>query len=159
MGEQQQQKEKFQGVWANTGEQVSFSREWSTHRFTDQECIDLLAGKEITFRTLSARTGNEYEAKGVLEAQVFEKDGKKFPFIGFKPDFGPKVDASGKPVPPDSWGGHTFTQEEKDTLADGGKVYADDFVSKKSGRTYETTVRFGDSGGTVKVIPSFADDF
>ena len=158
LSEQRQQKEKFEGIWSKTGQQTSFNREWGGHRFTDQECQDLLAGKEIAFSATSAK-GTQYDVYGVLADQVFEKDGKSYPFTGFqKLGFG-KKGADGKPLPPSQWGGHKFTQDELDTLAAGGKVFANDFVSRKTGKNYETTVRFGESGGEHRIIPSFADDF
>lgn len=157
--EQRQQKEKHEGVWSVTGQPTSFNREWGGRRFTEQECQDLLDGKEIEFRATSARTGNEYTAKGKLEAQVFEKEGKQYPFVGFKPDFGPKLDANGKPEAPEQWAGHTFTAEQRQKLTDGEKVFLEGIISKRTKNPYDTTVRFGESGGRFKVIPSFAEDF
>lgn len=157
--EQTQQKEKFQGTWSETGEVVKFSREWSGVRFTDQQCQDLLAGKEIEFEATS-RAGKPYQAKGKLAAQVFKRDdGKEYPFIGFKPDFGPKTDASGKPVPPSSFLGVSFTDEQLKKLADGEKVYAEGFTSKK-GNKFDATVSFGPNpkrGNQVGMIFHFDD--
>lgn len=44
-----QKKEKAEGIWKKTNKQVSFSREWGGHRFTDEEVSMLLEAKEITF--------------------------------------------------------------------------------------------------------------
>ena len=57
--------------------------------FSDQEIADLLADKTIEFQATSKK-GKPYTAKGKLEHQVFEKNGKSFPFVGFKADFGKK---------------------------------------------------------------------
>lgn len=155
LSEQRQQKEKFQGVWAKTGEQVSFNRETRGHRFTDAECVALLAGETISIVAKKNDGSGTYDCHGALAN--LEYNGHKY--VGFDMlGFG-KLSADGKPQPPSSWCGHTFTPEELQTLADGGKVFADDFVSKKSGKKYETTVRFGESGGSHRIIPSFADDF
>lgn len=79
------QKLKHEGIWTKTGKLVSFSREWGGVKFTDAQCADLLAGKEISFKAIS-KAGNEYTATGKLEAQSY--NGNKF--VGFKPDFGKK---------------------------------------------------------------------
>ena len=73
--------EMFEGMWNN--KYVKVKREWSGHRFTDEEVSSLLAGKVIEFETTSKRTGNKYTAKGKLEKQDY--NGKSF--IGFKPEF------------------------------------------------------------------------
>lgn len=155
LSEQVQQKEKFTGTWKKTGQSVTFNREWGGHRFDDAECQRLLNDEEVAFSAVSARTGNPYDVYGKLGEGAFE--GNKY--IGFqKIGFG-KKDASGNPLPPSKWGGRTFSQEEQDKLAAGEKVFADNFVSKRSGKNYETTVRFGEVGGEWKMIPAFSDDF
>lgn len=155
LSEQVQQKEKFTGTWKKTGQSVTFNREWGGHRFDDAECQRLLNDEEVAFSAVSARTGNPYDVYGKLGEGSFE--GNKY--IGFqKLGFG-KKDSSGNPLPPSKWGGRTFSQEEQDKLAAGEKVFAKDFVSKKSGRNYETTVRFGEVNGEWKMIPAFSDDF
>lgn len=150
-------KEKVEGVWAATGEKVAFNREWSGHAFTDAEVADLLAGKEISFTAISARTKGEFEARGKLAEQVFEKNGKSYPFVGFKPDFGPKKNASGQELPPQTWCQHTFTPGEVKSLVAGEKLYIDDFVSRK-GKSFGATIHFGvePGGKEKKIIPEFA---
>lgn len=79
------------GQWK--GKKVKFKRKWSGHEFSDQEIADLLADKTIEFEAKSQRKGKEgkpYTAKGKLENQTFEKNGKSVKFVGFKPDFGKK---------------------------------------------------------------------
>lgn len=152
LSEVQQRKEKAEGVWAQTGETVRFSREWSGHTFTDMELEDLLAGREIAFTATSAAKGSQFQARGKLALQEF----KGSQFVGFKPDFGPKKDASGKDLPPAEWCKHVFTPEEIASLQAGEKIYIDDFESKK-GKTFAATIHFGQEpgGGLKKIIPEF----
>lgn len=152
LSEVQQRKEKAEGVWAETGEAVKFNREWSGHTFTDMELEDLLAGKEIAFAAVSSKTGNEFQARGKLATQQFNGS----TFVGFKPDFGPKKDASGKDLPPAEWCKHVFTPDEIKSLQAGEKIYIDDFESKK-GKTFAATIHFGTEpgGGPKKIIPEF----
>ncbi len=145
--------ERASGIWAETGEEVSFKRQWSGHEFTDQEIADLLAGKEISFE-MTSRAGNPYTAKGKLGQQEF--NGKSYIGFGLSPRDTPK-DANGNDVVPEIWCKHVFTSEERAKLAAGEKVFADDFVSSKSGRTFGATVRFGSEKGSPnkKIIPEF----
>ena len=73
--------EYCRGTWKK--KEVKFKRTWSGHEFTDQECEELLAGKEITFEAVSQKTGNTYTVIGKLATQSY--NGNKF--VGFKPDF------------------------------------------------------------------------
>lgn len=130
--ERKEAKEKYEGHAAHLGKDVKFSREWGGVRFTDQQCEDLLAGKEITFDAKS-KAGNDYVAKGKLAKQTFTaSDGRKVDFVGFKPDF------SGVPA---SFCGHTFTQEEKDKLEAGEKVFVTGMTSKK-GNNFDATISY-----------------
>ena len=45
---QAQTKEKASGIWQ--GKEISFTREWSGHRFTDEEVNHLLNSEEVTFQ-------------------------------------------------------------------------------------------------------------
>lgn len=152
-----QQKEKHSGFWAVTGEQVQFNKVWSGHAFTADELTKLLAGEKITITAVSARSGNEFEVSGKLASLIFEKDGKKYPYIGFEADFGVK-DASGKEQPPKAWCDHTFTADETAKLSAGEKIYVDDFVSRKQKRTFAATVHFGNRPGEKRksIIAEFA---
>lgn len=80
-------KEKAEGEF--NGEQVRFNRKWSSHRFSDDEVADLLAGNEVEFDFQTAK-GDDYHVVGKLAQQ--EYDGHKF--FGFKPDW--DDDRSGK---------------------------------------------------------------
>lgn len=125
--EVKQVKEKAEGVWK--GEQIRFSREWSGHRFSDQEVSDLLAGKTIYFTATSARTGNDFEAKGKLERQTF--NGHEY--VGFKADFGgiPKVFLK-----------RPFTDEEIAKLEAGEKVFVTGLYSQKKDKNFDATVYY-----------------
>lgn len=62
---------------------IRFKRVWGGHRFTDQECEQLLSGEIISFDAVSTKSGNTYTATGKLAKQEF--NGREF--YGFKPDF------------------------------------------------------------------------
>ena len=70
--------EMFSGKWHN--KDVKVKRNWSTHRFTDEEVEKLLNDETIEFETKSNKTGNTYTARGKLEDQEYE--GNKY--VGFK---------------------------------------------------------------------------
>lgn len=160
-------KEKYSGTWAETGQEVSFNREWGSKRFSDAECESLLRGETLEFTAVSARTGNEYSAKGKLEAQsreIIEDDGeeKTIRWIGFRnAAFDPKLDDQGRQVPPDSFSGHDFTDEEKEKLINGESLYLDDLWSTKKEKPYQATVSFDyEPGGNQekkKIIPQFGN--
>lgn len=134
-------KEKHSGLWK--GQEVSFNREWSNHRFTDQELQDLLDGKEISFDAVS-KGGNEYVASGQLAEQSYQ--GRKF--FGFK--------LAIKEGVPDQWAKHVFTDEEKETLESGGEVKVTDAVSK-AGAPLQAILTYGVEKGESrkKIIPNF----
>lgn len=134
-------KEKVTGVYQPTAEQISFNKEWSSHKFTDDEISKLLAGETISFQA-TAKNGNAYVARGSLQKQEF--NGHEF--WGF---------ALAQNSVPQSWAGHTFTQEEIDTLQNGGSVYVTDCVSKKSGKAFACTLSWGEEDGKKKLIPNF----
>lgn len=150
------QKEKFEGQYAPTGEHVKFNREWGGVRFSDEQCQALLAGEDITFTAVS-KAGKDYQVYGKLEHQQreIEEEGetKTIRWFGLRNrSFDPKVDADGKELPPESFAGHTFTESEKQMLADGEKLFIEDFVSKK-GKNFAATVSFAqEPGGDRKKI-------
>ena len=51
-----QLKPKYTGVWAATGQEVRFSREWSGYKFSDDECERLLRGEEIRLENVMSPT-------------------------------------------------------------------------------------------------------
>ncbi len=151
LDEQVQQKEKYEGTWVVTGETIKFSRQFGSHRFSDEECEALLAGEEISMSPVSASTGNPYDVFGRLEPQEY----KEVSYVGFKANFG-KKDASGKIAPPTAWCKHVFTPEETAKLAAGEKVAIEGFISKK-GKSFNATVSFTDEekAGDWRIKPDF----
>lgn len=73
-------KERASGVWSVTNKEISFTREWRGHRFTDKEVKDLLDGKDITINGIvSQKDKSKYGVTGHLAN--LEYNGVKF--IGF----------------------------------------------------------------------------
>lgn len=143
-------KEKYTGVWANTGKSVSFNREWGKHRFTDQECEDLLAGKEIEILGLVSANGNTYGVVGKLSEQTY--NGHKF--IGFE-----RLGFAQSKTVPAQWSGHKFTDDERMMLEQGLSVVLDDCVSKKSNRKFSSPCRVTwgkKADGSMGIIPDFS---
>ena len=136
-----QQKEKVTGVYVPTAMQVRFNREWGGHRFTDEEVQRLLNGEKIEFDTVS-KAGKPYTARG----QLAENEYNGSTFWGFTLD--------GNSVP-NEWCGHVFTEEEKKALMDGGTVYVQDAVSKKTGKMFSTTLSFKEEDGRKRLVPDF----
>jgi DNA topoisomerase-3 len=132
-------KEKHSGVWAKTGQEVSFNREWSGYRFSDEECAKLLAGETIAIAAVSAKTGKTFNCKGFLDEGEF--NGKKF--VGFQPirDI------------PDAFCGHTFTEIEIANLRAGKSVSCSDFISQKTGNTYTALVKW--NANESKMVMTF----
>lgn len=140
-----EEKEKYEGEW--NGKKVRFNREWGGHRFTDDECEALLRGEEITVNGLvSARTGGTYGVKGKLTEQEYK--GAKF--MGFERTGFADSPRTGVP---NAWCGHTFTEDEKKTLADGGEVKCKGLKSKTTGKTFDATLTFDSSEN--KIVPHF----
>lgn len=149
------QKDKAQGVWK--GQMIKFNKEWSGHKFTDDEIKDLLAGKIIKIKAVS-KAGNDYEVMGQLAEGEF--NGNKF--VGFKPDFN-AVDKNdpylfhGKP-----WNhvfsGHQFTESEMKKLV-AGEVIEITATSKKTGNEYTVSGQLKESEWngrkTVRFVPDF----
>lgn len=131
-------KEKCSGTW--NGKQVSFTREWSGHRFTDEECQKLLNGEEIEIvDCVSSKTGKTFGVHGKLENQTFK--GKKF--VGFK-SLGFLNSGSGKKQgPPAEWCQHKFTQDELDALEAGTEIYVEGMVSNKN-NVFSAYVSYGE---------------
>ena len=66
-------KEKAEGIWAVTGNSVSFTKEWGGHKFTDEEIQSLLNGETIEF------IRNDRPVRGKLDN--CEYNGRKY--VGF----------------------------------------------------------------------------
>ena len=140
--------ERYEGTW--NGKAVKFKREWSGHRFTDEECEALCKGEDITISAVSKNTGKEFMCHGCLEEQTYNN--RKY--VGFKnKGF---VNANGKSDEiPESWCSHEFTAVERDALESGLSIEADDFVSKK-GKTFSAKVHWGkNEKGYMAIIPEF----
>lgn len=141
------EKEKYTGVWSETGKEISFNRNWSGHRFTDRECEDLLAGKEIEVLGLVSSKGNTYGIVGKLSEQTY--NGHKF--VGFE-----RLRFAQSKTPPKEWSGHKFTDDERMMLEQGMAVALDDCVSKKSGRKFSCKVTWTErDDGSMGIVPEF----
>lgn len=136
------EKEKFTGMW--NGKAVSFTREWSGHRFTDEECEALCNGEEIEVLGLTSKTGKTYGVTGKLTEQTY--NGHKFigfERTGFAGDSNQTAKAdrcsgvwNGENISfKRDWGGHHFTDEECEALLAGKEIEILGLVSK-AGKPY-----------------------
>lgn len=112
-------KEKAMGIWQ--GKNVTFSREYGSHRFTDDEVKALLNGESIliTIQGKPDAQGNRptYKVKGQLAVLTY----KGRPYVGFDGQFirEDRVEGvwQGQIISfKNSFAGHTFTQEEIQSL-------------------------------------------
>lgn len=146
------EKEYFEGTWDKTGAHVRFNRTWSGHRFTDQECMDLLAGKDIEITATSKRTGDDFTVIGSFGEYEFE--GRKC--IGFIPDFTKPTSAAKRGVAPKSMLGVKLTDEQREKIEAGEKVLVKGMKSKKSGKNFDAYLFLEDkSDGTRGIAFSF----
>ena len=146
------EKEYFEGTWEKTGAHVRFNRTWSGHRFTDQECMDLLAGKDIEITATSKRTGDDFTVIGSFGEYEFE--GRKC--IGFIPDFTKPTSAAKRGVAPKSMLGVKLTDEQRAKIEAGEKVLVKGMKSKKSGKNFDAYLFLEDKpDGTRGIAFSF----
>lgn len=146
------EKEYFEGTWDKTGAHVRFNRTWSGHRFTDQECMDLLAGKDIEITATSKRTGDDFTVIGSFGEYEFE--GRKC--IGFIPDFTKPTSAAKRGVAPKSMLGVKLTDEQRAKIEAGEKVKVSGMKSKKSGKNFDAYLFLEDKpDGTRGIAFSF----
>ena len=146
------EKEYFEGTWQKTGAHVRFNRTWSGHRFTDQECMDLLAGKDIEITATSKRTGDDFTVIGSFGEYEFE--GRKC--IGFIPDFTKPTSAAKRGVAPKSMPGVKLTDEQREKIEAGEKVKVSGMKSKKSGKNFDAYLFLEDKpDGTRGIAFSF----
>ena len=146
------EKEYFEGTWQKTGAHVRFNRTWSGHRFTDQECMDLLAGKDIEITATSKRTGGDFTVIGSFGEYEFE--GRKC--IGFIPDFTKPTSAAKRGVAPKSMLGVKLTDEQREKIEAGEKVKVKGMKSKKSGKNFDAYLFLEDKpDGTRGIAFSF----
>lgn len=141
--------ERFTGTW--NGKEVSPKREWSGHRFTDEECDALLAGQEIIIEAVSSKTGKPFKCKGKLANLTY--NGKKY--VGFdRTEFvndGSAPAGGGNASGPDGWCKHTFTDKEKQALLSGKTVKCKSFVGK-SGKKFGAEVKWNDAEKKIEVV-------
>lgn len=145
-------KEKYSGKWK--GKQISFTREWSTHRFTDEECERLLNGEEIVIDDLVSQSGKPYAIRGKLENQTY--NGHKY--VGFK-NLGFVNNNSGgdQRIPgfPMKFCEHEFTEDELDQIADGKEILVEGLVSKKQS-VFSALISYGKTDrGTMGLVMRF----
>ena len=146
------EKEYFEGTWQKTGAHVRFNRTWSGHRFTDQECMDLLAGKDIEITATSKRTGDDFTVIGSFGEYEFE--GRKC--IGFIPDFTKPTSAAKRGVAPKMMLGVKLTDEQRAKIEAGEKVKVSGMKSKKSGKNFDAYLFLEDKpDGTRGIAFSF----
>ena len=129
------QKPKATGVFAPTGETVTFNKEWGGYAFTDADIQALLAGQEIAF-TATTKTGNQMKVEGKLGQGEFK--GKSY--WGFQRKEADDFTAQTAPFPA-TWSGYTFTKDDEHRLRSGEKIQIR-AVSKKSGNPFEVKVTF-----------------
>ena len=123
------------------GQEWNVSREWGGERFTDQQWEDLKAGKTIEVTRISAKTKNPYTVLGKLSKQTFNGDKGTVEYVGFENlGFAPKKEC------PNSWGGHTFTADEKTKLNAGETIYVEQLKSAKTGNFYNSNLKLEDDG-------------
>lgn len=141
-------REKYEGEWH--GEHIRFNREWKKHRFTDDECKRLCAGETIRVDGLVGyKSGKKYSAMVKLERQTYKnEDGTERTFVGaYLVDFvhddnGPPRDPNAPRGVPRVYCEHRFTDDERSMLESGQWVQVDDYVSKKTGKTFAAKTRY-----------------
>lgn len=139
-------KEKYTGTWKR--KEVTFSREWNGHYFTDEECEKLCKGEEIIVSGLVAKSGKEYAVVGKLANLTF--NGNKY--VGFERTGFANSNTS---KIPDEWCQHKFTEQEKKLLESGQQIELKGCVSK-AGKSFNAKVRWGkNEKGYDGIIPEF----
>lgn len=118
------EKEQYEGKF--NGKNIKFSRVYGTYRFSDEECKELLDGKEITFELVTSN-GEEKTVIGNLQKQEY----KGFLFYGFK--------ALGWSLGDEVFK-HKLTPEEKKQLVAGEWVYIEGMYSPKKNKFYSAWV-------------------
>ena len=146
------EKEYFEGTWAKNGQHVKFNRTWSGHCFTDQECMDLLAGQDIEITATSRKTGDDFTVIGALGENEF--NGRKF--VGFNPDYTKPTSAAKRGVAPKSMLGVKLTDEQREKIEAGEKVKVKGMKSKKTGKIFDAYLSLEDKpDGTRGIAFSF----
>lgn len=137
MSEQYKHVDQVKGIFAPTGEEVSFKSESHGHKFTSEEIDTLLSGGELEL-TLPKKDGSgSYE--GIL--YLGEGDGKWAGKFGVQLKFPIKV--------PNSWCKRTFTQQEKDLLESGEEIFIEGYTSN-AGKSFNAFTRFNKTTGRIE---------
>lgn len=118
------EKEQYEGKF--NGKNIKFSRVFGSYRFSDEECKELLDGKEITFEFVTSN-GEEKTVIGNLQKQEYQG----FLFYGFKTLGWSLGDEVFK---------HKLTPEEKKQLVAGEWVYIEGMYSPKKNKFYSAWV-------------------
>lgn len=139
------EKEYYEGTW--NGRKIRFNRNFQGHRFTDEECEDLLAGKEIGIKGLkSKKTGAEYGVTGKLADMTYNGHD----FVGFE-----RTGWLHEESVPKSWCGHTFTKKEIQDL-EAGMIIEVKGLKSKAGNVFDAEIRYGEkTDGRKGIIPKF----
>lgn len=135
-------KEKVSGIFAPTGEEVTFNRQWSTHTFTDEEVDELLSGGVVQF-TANGQTGEYLVAGRLGEGRFPGKDGKEVTFFGFQKDNSLVRDPNkaygnwkGQDISfKKQWSSHVFTDDEITKLLADESITFDYVTSKQKQST------------------------
>lgn len=159
-----QPKEKYEGTWHD--KKISFNREWSGYHFSDEECEKLCNGEEIVLHGVKGRKNSTYDVKGILAEQTYRGHKfigfKKLEYVNDTPAentaaveteylcpvchqklllkdgrYGKYYDCPNKDFHiSQNYLGHTFTNEELNTLLSGKET---DYISMKSrhGKTFQ----------------------
>jgi len=117
-------KERVIGIWEhdNISEKVSFSRVFSNHRFTDEECAKLLKGETITIDCIT-KTGEHSIVNGKLASFGTHVGFKTLISVGFRKIDWLTPEREYKTVYiAQSWCKHTFTETEIEKLAKGESI-------------------------------------
>jgi DNA topoisomerase-3 len=137
MSEQYKQVDRVTGIFAPTGEEISFKSESHGHKFTQEEIDTLLSGGELEL-TLPKKDGSgTYE--GIL--YLGEGEGKWAGKFGVQLKFPIKV--------PNSWCKRTFTQQEKDLLEQGEEIYLEGYTSN-AGKPFNAFTKFNKATGRIE---------
>ena len=135
------------GVFAPTGKEVRFRREFRKKELSEEMIKNLLAGNEVEVTGLVSKDGREYGVKAKLDN--YEYNGKRYFGVvqtGFLDNKQSDADyAEGVFAPTGAsirfrrtTRGYTFTDQEVADLLAGKKVTAT-FISQKTNKPYEAT--------------------
>jgi len=140
------EKEYYHGIYKGI-EEIRFNRLFRGYKFTDEECERLLAGDELIVRNLvSQSSGKTYHVRARLALLEYEGH----PYWGIESEF-----YNDDPIIPESWCGHTFTDQERALLEKGEYIECLDFYSKKSEKTFKGVVYYDKNEHRIKLDTDF----